>query len=173
MESVCPLTRREVGGRLRETRLWVAAATAGGRSWRQRRCDEETLLLLWCLLELELERSGRSCYRCGFLQVWPAVVDGDELPLRGGEGSVSWAQGATACLWAQPPLGGATGSAGGRRRCFTERGRRCWKKKKPEGKGEWPVSVFGGEDDGEENGAGLREEEDAGTGWRGRRKMKA
>ena len=105
MESVCPLTRREVGGRLRETRLWVAAATAGGRSWRQRRCDEETLLLLWCLLELELERSGRSCYRCGFLQVWPAVVDGDELPLRGGEGSVSWAQGATACLWAQPCVG--------------------------------------------------------------------
>jgi hypothetical protein len=25
----------------------------------------------------------------------------------------------------------------------------------------------------QENGAGLREEEDAGTGWRGRRKMKA
>jgi hypothetical protein len=70
-------------------------------------------------------------------------------------------------------LGGATGSAGGRRCCFTGRGRRCWKKKKPEGKGEWPLSVFGGEDDGEENGAGLREEEDAGTGWRGRRKMKA
>jgi len=70
-------------------------------------------------------------------------------------------------------LGGATGSAGGRRCCFTGRGRRCWKKKKPEGKGEWPVSVFGGEDDGEENGAGLRREEDAGTGWRGRRKMKA
>ena len=70
-------------------------------------------------------------------------------------------------------MGGATGSAGGRRCCFTGRGRRCWKKKKPEGKGEWPVSVFGGEDDGEENGAGLREEEDAGTGWRGRRKMKA
>jgi len=101
-------------------------------------------------------------------------------------------------------LGGATGSAGGRRCCFTGRGRRCWKKKKPEGKGEWPVSVFGGEDDGEEkkkkggygaglssftagvrrmtdwegwlclgekeqeNGAGLREEEDAGTGWRGK-----
>ena len=70
-------------------------------------------------------------------------------------------------------MGGATGSAGGRRCYFTGRGRRCWKKKKPEGKGEWPVSVFGGEDDGEENGAGLREEEDAGTGWRGRRKMKA
>jgi hypothetical protein len=39
------------------------------------------------------------------LQVWPAVVDGDELPLRGGEGSVSWAQGATAGLLAQPCVG--------------------------------------------------------------------
>jgi hypothetical protein len=47
-----------------------------GRTWRQRRCDEETLLLLWCLLELD--RSGRSCYRCGFLQVWPTVVDGGD-----------------------------------------------------------------------------------------------
>ena len=38
------------GGRLRETKLWVAAAaaaaTARGRSWRQHRCDKETLLLL-------------------------------------------------------------------------------------------------------------------------------
>jgi hypothetical protein len=40
---------------LRETRLWVAAATAGGRSWKQRRCDEETLLPLWCLLEVGVD----------------------------------------------------------------------------------------------------------------------
>jgi len=67
------------GGRLRETRLWVAAAAAAA--------------------------GGRSCYRCGFLQVWPAAVDGDELPLRGGEGSVSWAQGATVGPLAQPCMG--------------------------------------------------------------------
>ena len=69
--------------------------------------EEMERRLEWGLLELELEldRSGRSCYRCGFLQVWPAVVDGDELPLRGGEGSVSWAQGATAGLLAQPCVG--------------------------------------------------------------------
>jgi hypothetical protein len=80
------------GGRLRETRLWVAAAaaaaaTAGGRSWRQRRCDKETLLLLWCLLELD--RSGRSCYRCGFLQVWPAAVDGGD-EVAGYVAAVAW-----------------------------------------------------------------------------------
>jgi len=51
-------------------------------------------------------------------------------------------------------LGRATGSAGGRLCCFTGRGRHCWKKKKPEGKGEWPVSVFGGEDDGEKKKKG-------------------
>jgi hypothetical protein len=76
---------------LRETRLWVAAAaaaaTAGGRSWRQRRCDKETLLLLWCLLELD--RNGRSCYRCGFLQVWPAAVDGGD-EVAGYVAAVAW-----------------------------------------------------------------------------------
>ena len=68
---------------------------------------EEDLLkwgkLRW--LRRSEEGAGRSCYRCGSLQVWPAAVDGDELPLRGGEGSVSWAQGATAGLWAQPCVG--------------------------------------------------------------------
>jgi len=48
---------------------------------------EEDLLkwgkLRW--LRRSEEGAGRSCYRCEFLQVWPAAVDGDELPLRGGE----------------------------------------------------------------------------------------
>jgi len=67
-----------------------------------------TMELLVCgrwLKETARWLAGRSCYRCGFLQVWPAAVDGDELPPRGGEGSVSWAQGATAGLGAQPCVG--------------------------------------------------------------------
>ncbi|KAI9377056.1 hypothetical protein POPTR_019G014392v4 [Populus trichocarpa] len=66
-----------------------------------------TMELLVCgrwLKETARWLAGRSCYRCGFLRVWPAAVDGDELPPRG-EGSVSWAQGATAGLWAQPCVG--------------------------------------------------------------------
>jgi hypothetical protein len=38
--------------------------------------EEMERRLEWGLLELD--RSGRSCYRCGFLQVWPAVVDGGD-----------------------------------------------------------------------------------------------
>ena len=47
----------------------AAAATAGGRSWRRRRCDEETLLLLGCLLELDRPREGK---------VSAAVLAGEE-----------------------------------------------------------------------------------------------
>ena len=50
-------------------------------------CCGEELLLLWCLLELD--RSGRSCYRCGFLQVWPAAVDGGD-EVAGYVAAVAW-----------------------------------------------------------------------------------
>jgi len=78
------------------------------RSVAMEETEEEEDLLKWGKLRWlrrSEEGAGRSCYRCGFLQVWPAAVDGDELPLRGGEGSVSWEQGATAGLWAQPHVG--------------------------------------------------------------------
>jgi hypothetical protein len=37
----------------------------------------------------ELDRSGRSCYRCGFLQVWPAAVDGGDK-VAGYVAAVAW-----------------------------------------------------------------------------------